>query len=310
MSDILSRPIDRLLAPVGAFFAHKLAGAAMLLGAAGLALVWAASPWGDLYRGLLHAQAAISIGEFVVEKAVHHWINDGLIAFFFFVVGLELKREVLAGQLSSPGKAALPIVCALGGMLAPAAIYAAVNAGAATIAGWGVPMATDIAFALGVMALLGNRVSPSVKVFLTAIAVADDLGAIVVIALFYTNGISIIALAIGCALALVAVAMNALGVRSHLAYFLIGSAVWLSFLESGVWSARNTCRRPRRFHHSSTDSTRQPWDGALDREVGAPLRDAAASRGARSARAVRARRAACRWSHSWSCRCLRSPTRV
>jgi NhaA family Na+:H+ antiporter len=234
MSNLAPRPIDRLLAPLGAFFAHKLAGAGLLLGAALLALVWAASPWGDLYRAALHTPAAVSIGGVTVAKSVHHWINDGVMGFFFFVVGLELKREVLAGGLSTPAKAALPILGALGGMLMPAAIYAVVNVGQPTITGWGVPMATDIAFALGVMALLGDRVSPAVKLFLTAVAVADDLGAIVVIALFYTQSISLVALGVGGALVLVALAMNVLGVRNHLAYFLVGTAVWLCFLESGV----------------------------------------------------------------------------
>ena len=133
MSNLAPRPIDRLLAPLGAFFAHKLAGAGLLLGAALLALVWAASPWGDLYRAALHTPAAVSVGGVTVAKSVHHWINDGLMAFFFFVVGLELKREVLAGGLSTPAKAALPILGALGGMLMPAAIYAAVNVGQPTI---------------------------------------------------------------------------------------------------------------------------------------------------------------------------------
>ncbi len=234
MNNIVPRPVDRLLAPLSVFFAHKLAGAALLLGAAGLALLWAASPFGDSYRGMLHAHATVSLGGFVLEKTVHHWINDGLMAFFFFVVGLELKREMLAGELSSLRQAALPVACAVGGMVVPAGIYVAVNAGLPTMAGWGVPMATDIAFALGVVALLGKRVSPAVKLLLTAIAVADDLGAILVIAVFYTSGLSLLALLVGCALALVSVGMNRLGVRSHLAYFLVGAAVWLCFLASGV----------------------------------------------------------------------------
>src|SRR5690606_31098446 len=233
-SATVQRPIDPLLRPLAAFFRHNVAGAAMLLGAAVVALVWAASPWGEVYRDLLHTEVALTIGPYVLGKSIHHWINDGVMGFFFFVVGLELKREVLEGELSSLGKAILPVLCALGGMAVPAALYAAVNLGRDTISGWGVPMATDIAFALGVLALLGERVPPSWKLLLTAIAVADDLGAIVVIALFYTEGIAFTALAAGGLLVLLAAAMNALGVRSHLAYFLVGTAVWLCFLESGV----------------------------------------------------------------------------
>lgn len=234
MHDIESRPIDRLLVPLAAFFAHKLTGAVLLLGAAGLALLWVASPWSDLYREVLEVNVEVSIGEFTLAKTAHHWVNDALMAFFFFVVGLELKREVIAGELASPGKAALPVVCALGGMLVPAAIYGVVNAGAPTMAGWGVPMATDIAFVLGLLALLGDRVPPSMRLFLTAVAVADDLGAILVIAVFYTDGVSVAALMLGGLFTLLSVGMNALGVRNHLAYFLVGTAVWVCFLESGV----------------------------------------------------------------------------
>jgi NhaA family Na+:H+ antiporter len=231
---VVPRPIDPLLRPIAAFFAHNLAGAALLLGAAVVALVWAASPWGNLYHDLLHTHMALIVGDFVLDKTVHDWINDGLMGVFFFVVGLELKREVGEGELSSLGKAALPVVCALGGMLVPAGIYAALNAGTPNISGWGIPMATDIAFALGVLALLGKRVSPALKLFLTAVAVADDLGAITVIAIFYTENVSLLALAMGAGLTLVSLLMNLLGVRSHLAYLLVGLTVWLCFLESGV----------------------------------------------------------------------------
>ncbi|MBI5498331.1 MAG: Na+/H+ antiporter NhaA [Deltaproteobacteria bacterium] len=227
-------PIERLVAPVQAFLRHRLAGAGLLLGAAVAALAWASSPWGDGYDALLHTRAAVTLGPWTLEKTVHHWVNDAVMALFFFVVGLELKREILEGELSTRAKAMLPAACAAGGMLVPAAIYAAVNTGRPSLAGWGIPMATDIAFALGVLALLGERIPAAYKVFLTAVAVADDLGAVLVIALFYTDGLSIPALLGGGLLVGLAVVMNVVGIRHHVAYFVVGLGVWLCFLESGV----------------------------------------------------------------------------
>jgi NhaA family Na+:H+ antiporter len=197
-------------------------------------LVWANSPWAEVYQHLLHVEAGAQVGPFHLVKSVHHWINDGVMAVFFFAVGLELKREVAEGELSTIRKALLPAVCAVGGMVVPALVYTAFNVGTPTIHGWGVPMATDIAFALGLLALLGDRVPVSYKVLLTAIAVADDLGAIVVIALFYTADISTHALLLGLLLLAVSALMNTMSVRHSLPYLVVGIGVWLCFLESGV----------------------------------------------------------------------------
>ena len=226
--------IDRLLQPFRVFAAHKLAGSGLLLLATVVALAWANSPWGEVYERLLGTVVSVGAGELALSKPLALWINDGLMGVFFFVVGLEVKREVLVGELSRPRRALLPLAGALGGMIVPAAVYLALNAGRAGAHGWGVPMATDIAFALGVLALLGDRVPVSLKVFLTALAIADDIGAILVIALFYTDGVSLAALGAGGLLLLLSVAASAAGVRSSVFYFVLGTLVWLAFLKSGV----------------------------------------------------------------------------
>src|SRR5262245_5049019 len=171
------------------FIESEVGGSVVLLASTVLALLLANSRWRSVYDQLLHTRVGVTWEAYRFSLTIHEWVNDGLMALFFFVVGLEIKREAVAGHLSSPRQAALPAAAALGGMLAPAAIYAAFNAGGPGAIGWGVPMATDIAFALGVLALLGRRVPLSLKVFLTALAIADDLGAVLVIALFYTKTI-------------------------------------------------------------------------------------------------------------------------
>jgi NhaA family Na+:H+ antiporter len=176
----------------------------------------------------------VSGGPLELKKPLLHWINDGLMGFFFFVVGLEIKREVLAGHLRSWRLAALPIAGALGGMVVPALVYLGLNPTAEAARGWGVPMATDIAFALGVLAVLGERVPAGLKVFLTALAIVDDIGAIIVIAVFYTEGVALVSLVAGGALFLVAVLLNRAGMQSSVAYFILGTLVWLAFLKSGV----------------------------------------------------------------------------
>ncbi len=231
---IVARPIDPLLHPLRAFFRHRLAGAGLLLLGAVVALAWASSPWSGLYQALLHLELGVHVGDLALDKSLHHWVNDGLMALFFFVIGLELKREVIEGELSTLRKAALPAVCAVAGMAVPALCYLLINRGTGDMTGWGIPMATDIAFALGVLALLGDRVKPALKIFVTAVAVADDLGAIIVIAVFYTQELSFIALGASGVLLAVAIAMNVVGVRDHMAWALIGVAIWLCFLRSGV----------------------------------------------------------------------------
>ena len=174
-------PLQLLLRPVERFLATESASGVILIVAALVAFAWANSPWAELYGHLQHVEAGITLGGAGLHLSLAHWVNDGLMAIFFFVVGLEIKRELLVGELAGWQRAALPIVAALGGMVVPAAIYAWLNLGQPTIVGWGVPMATDIAFAVGILALLGPRVPLSLKIFLLALAIVDDLGAVLVI---------------------------------------------------------------------------------------------------------------------------------
>ncbi len=190
------RPIDRIIRPFEEFAHTQTSGGILLLICTVIALIWANSRFAHQYMELWETHLSIGIGTFHLDKPFHYWINDGLMVIFFFVVGLEIKRELLEGELASPRKAALPMMAALGGMVVPAALYMLWNAGSEGSRGWGIPMATDIAFALGLLALLGNRVPLSLKIFLTALAIVDDMGAILVIAIFYTENISWISLAI------------------------------------------------------------------------------------------------------------------
>ncbi|RMG40328.1 MAG: Na+/H+ antiporter NhaA [Candidatus Dadabacteria bacterium] len=227
-------PVRRIVRPFQHFFRRATSGGIVLIIASVFALVWANSAWGDQYFSLWQLKFGIGFGRFNITKDLSHWINDGLMAVFFFVVGLEIKREVLIGELSSLNKALLPIAGALGGMLMPALIYIYINYNTDALNGWGIPMATDIAFALGVLALLGSRMPLGIKVFLTALAIVDDLGAVVVIALFYSGdlwwyGILFAASFWGCMLVL-----NLLGARNSLLYLLPGIGLWLSLLSSGV----------------------------------------------------------------------------
>jgi len=228
------RPIDAVIRPFQEFAHTEASGGLLLLGFTVAALAWANSPWSHSYHELWEMAVTVGLGDYVLSKPLELWINDGLMAVFFFVVGLEIKREILTGELSSPRQAALPIAAAMGGMIVPAAIYFAFNAGTSEVSGWGVPMATDIAFALGVLALVGSSVPVALKVFLTALAIVDDLGAVLVIALFYTSEISFQALGAGCGFLAVMALANMAGVRNPLVYWLLGGGVWLGFLLSGV----------------------------------------------------------------------------
>ena len=229
-----STPVHRLLAPLQEFFALETSAGFVLLLCTIIALLWANSPWAESYVALWHTTAGVAFDHFRLLRDLHFWVNDGLMSIFFFVVGLEIKRELLEGELHSPKQAALPILAALGGVVVPAIIYGRFNAGGLGSAGWGIPMATDIAFAVGIMALLGKRVPLGVKIFLTALAIADDLAAVLVIAIFYTKQIAWwdLALAGVCVLALMIV--NRLGVRHPLPYGLLGIILWILMLESGV----------------------------------------------------------------------------
>lgn len=223
-----------LLQPIRQFFDSNLLSSGLLLIATITALFWANSAYAPSYFALWKTEVTFQIGNFILSDTLGHWINDGLMVIFFFVVGLEIKREFMAGELSSFKKASLPMLAALGGMIVPAIIYAFLNAGADSISGWGIPMATDIAFALGVLMLLGNRIPLALKVFLLALAIVDDLGAILVIALFYTEQISITSLVIALILLGISVFLNFIGVRKTWPYALIGLFLWLAFLQSGV----------------------------------------------------------------------------
>lgn len=225
----------RLARPFVRFMDLEISSALMLLGMTALALVWANSPSGDTYTAFWNTPVAFSVGEhFELSLSLALWVNDGLMAIFFFVVGMEIKRELVLGQLSSRQRAMLPVAGALGGMIVPAGIYLWMHAGQSTASGWGVPMATDIAFAVAALSLLGKRVPSGLRVFLLALAIADDLGAVAVIAIFYTAELHLAALGwagIGCLLCLI---LNKAGFRSFFLYAVIGAFVWFETHHSGV----------------------------------------------------------------------------
>lgn len=220
----------------GRHFLHsQWAGGVILLFCSLLAIVLSNLPWTrEWFAHFWHNELSIRIGSLELSSTFEEWINDGLMVIFFFTVGLEIKRELIAGQLSSVKQATLPIIGAIGGMVVPALIYLAFNAGKPTEAGWGIPMATDIAFALGVLSLLGNRVPLSLKIFLTALAIVDDLGAILVIAIFYTSTVNWgVLLMIACVVGFL-VLLNRMKVYSMKYYLIPSIALWLLFLDSGI----------------------------------------------------------------------------
>ena len=225
---------SRLGRPVARFLALESASGLLLLAATVAALIWANSPWNDSYTSLLTHHVSISAGPIDLHLDIQEFVNDALMAVFFFVVGLEIKREVVKGELRELRTAALPVIAAIGGMVVPALLYVAMNAGTSTTHGWGIPMATDIAFAVGVVALLGNRVPVALKLFLLSLAVVDDLGAIAVIAIFYSSSI-----AFGWLLGALGVFLLILGLRflripSMIPYLLLGVVAWYCMFKSGV----------------------------------------------------------------------------
>lgn len=220
---------------IKAFFELEAAGGIVLAFAAVLAMIVANSPLHDLYHAFIHAPVVVQIGSFEIAKDAHHWINDGLMAIFFFLVGLELKREALVGELSDIKQIILPALCAVGGMIAPALVYTALNHGDPTaMKGWAIPTATDIAFAIGVLSLLGNKVPNALKVFLVSIAIFDDLGAIIIIALFYTSELSLVSLGVAAVCLPFLFLLNRLNVTRLTPYLLIGLILWAAMLKSGV----------------------------------------------------------------------------
>ncbi len=218
------------------FFHNESTGGILLLICAVIAVTLASIPGGEWFDRLWETRASIGIGDFSIEMTLRYWINDALMAIFFFVVGLEIKREMLVGQLSSIKRSALPIVAALGGMLVPAGIYWACNAGhPESVQGWGIPMATDIAFAIGILSLLGDRVPPSLKVFLTALAIVDDIGAIIVLAVFYpAHALHLEFLAYAGIILAVLAAFNALKLKNKYLYIIPGIVMWYFTYRSGI----------------------------------------------------------------------------
>jgi NhaA family Na+:H+ antiporter len=227
-------PANPLVSLFQRFFRMEAASGILLIISAVIAMTWANSPWAAGYTELWQTKFTIGLGEFGLSKPLLLWINDGLMAIFFFVVGLEIKREVQVGELSSVRQAVLPIAAAVGGMVVPALIYIGFNSGLESVRGWGIPMATDIAFALGILALVGSRAPVSLKIFLTALAIVDDIGAVLVIALFYTAEIAYLSLAVaGGFLALLVIA-NRLSIRHPIIYVILGVGLWVAFLKSGI----------------------------------------------------------------------------
>ena len=225
---------DRLLTPLEEFIHRQTTSGVLLMLCAGIALYLANSHWSDAYHHLLEMPFSIGWQDLSLSMSVHHWINDGFMALFFFVIGLELKREILVGELAEPVQALLPVIAAVGGMLVPALTYLALNPDGHTLNGWGIPMATDIAFAIGTLALLGSRVPQSLLTFLIALAIVDDLGAVLVIAVFYTESLDVVALAAAAMVLVLLISLNLGGIRRPLPYVLLGLLLWLAMLTSGV----------------------------------------------------------------------------
>ncbi|MDA7818438.1 Na+/H+ antiporter NhaA [Sulfurimonas sp.] len=228
------KAFNKISTPFEHFIHAQTTTGLLLILMATIAIVFANSPLADAYMNFFHTNIDFNVGEWKLSHSIHHWINDGLMAIFFFMVGLEIKREILVGELSNIKVAILPILAAIGGMVVPALIYLSINSGTEAASGWGIPMATDIAFAISALVLLGNRVSTSLVTFLVALAIVDDLGAVAVIALFYTEEIQMLPLALASISFLVLIIFNRLGIHVLLPYFLVGLSLWFFMLESGV----------------------------------------------------------------------------
>ena len=228
------KAFDSVLTPLDDFIHRQTTSGILLMLCAVLAICIANSPWSETYHHILAIPLTIGIPGFQLSKSLHHWINDGLMAIFFFVIGLELKREILVGELANLKLAMLPIIAAAGGMLVPVLIYVTINPEGSALRGWGVPMATDIAFALGALALLGKRIPKNLLTFLIALAIVDDLGAVMVIAMFYTESINISALIIATSATVILLAFNLGGIRRSSPYILLGIVLWIAMLQSGV----------------------------------------------------------------------------
>jgi NhaA family Na+:H+ antiporter len=228
------KSFDKILTPFEEFIHRQTTSGLLLMGTAVLALVLANGPLASAYEHVVHTLISLDIGSWTLGMSLHHWINDGLMALFFFVVGLELKREMLVGELADPRNAVMPIAAAIGGMVVPALIYFAINPDGDAALGWGIPMATDIAFAIGALALLASRVPKALITFLVALAIVDDLGAVMVIAVFYTDTIALGPLAAAGGLFVLLLVFNLSGIRKTLPYFIVAVLLWYALLQSGV----------------------------------------------------------------------------
>lgn len=231
---IADKIIDNLSSPFSRFTNTEAISGLLLIIFSVVALLWANSGFGESYEALWHTHLKIGIGDFLIDKPLHIWINDGLMALFFFYVGLEIKQEVMVGELSDLRQASLPFFAAIGGMIFPAALFFLFMNGTEGIEGWGIPMATDIAFSLGILMLLGKRVPNSMKVFLTAFAIVDDIGAVLVIAIFYSTDITWNMLYLAGGVLGLLVIIKQFNVRNATVYFLFGAVIWYLVLQSGV----------------------------------------------------------------------------
>lgn len=228
------KSFDKILTPFEEFIHRQTTSGLLLMCTALVALVLANGPLAVAYEHVIHTLVILGVGSWTLDMSLHHWINDGLMAVFFFVVGLELKREILVGELANPRNAILPIAAAIGGMLVPALIYFAINPQGEAAVGWGIPMATDIAFAIGALALLASRVPKALITFLVALAIVDDLGAVMVIAVFYTDTIALGPLAAAGGLFALLLVFNMLGIRKTAPYLIVAACLWYALLQSGV----------------------------------------------------------------------------
>lgn len=227
--------IERLRQPLLLMLRYQSTSGIIIFLCVAIAMLWANSPWSDFYKQIWKTHISFQIGNYNLSESIHTWINDGLMAVFFFSVGLEIKREILGGELSSIKKAMLPISAAIGGMIVPAFIFVIINMNSDSISGWGIPMATDIAFSIGVLSLLGNKVPLALKVFLVALAIVDDVGGVLIIALFYTSDIAIIDLFYAAIFFSILVGANFLRVRNVTFYTVVGvGGLWLAFFFSGI----------------------------------------------------------------------------
>jgi NhaA family Na+:H+ antiporter len=228
------KSFDRILTPFEEFIHQETTSGLLLMGMAILALILANGPLASVYAHFMHTPVTIGAGSWALEMSLHHWINDGLMTLFFFVVGLELKREILVGELANLRNAVLPIGAAIGGMVVPALIYFSINPDGDAALGWGIPMATDIAFAIGALVLLASRVPKALITFLVALAIVDDLGAVVVIAVFYTDTIAFVPLMAAIGLFILLLVFNLTGIRKTTPYLIVAALLWYALLQSGV----------------------------------------------------------------------------